>query len=425
MFKRLKTRILLMNMVIISVLLLGALGALVISAHNGTRDIIKKDIYLSFTEWKKVEEIIEKYEITDSTDLDDDLINTGEYRRLPWILRMSAFARINKDNGSETILFLINPYEGIYEYVVKNVDAYEDELFFFDYEGKAWAGRLYSNDTSQVYVFLDVETKMAYNDRLIITSLIIYAITLGLVFLISLYLTNRAIKPIGIAFDKQKQFISDASHELRTPLTAIRANADLLMSRKNKQLGADTKWLEFIREETERMTVLTEELLYLAEVDNKYNPVKTGISFSFSDVVKKHTFGMDAVAYEKNIEMEQNIENDIEVMGNKEKLSQVVIILINNALKYTNEGGIIKVDLKKHRNYAILSVTNSGEGIIPEDIDKIFDRFYRNDDVRNSIGGSHGLGLAIAKAIVDGHGGSLTCSSKPGGPTEFIMKIEI
>jgi len=396
-----------------------------ISTYKGNYDIIRKDIYLSYNEWRKVEDTIEEYRINDIEGLDVSLLETGEYNRIPWILRMSAFARVSKDTGKESILYVINSYEGIFEYVVGNVVTDEEELYFFDYEEKSWAGRLYSHDSSDVYVFLDVTTKISYLNRLVITSLIIYVITLCLVFLVSLYLTKRALKPVSIAFEKQKQFISDASHELKTPLTAIRANTDLIIARKRNQLGSDIKWLEFIREETERMTSLTEELLYLAELEDKYNPTSIKYKFNFSDVIKNQFFGIEAVAFEKNIKMEQNIEEGIEVTGNKEKLSQVVVILINNALKYTNEGGIIKLDLKRNRNNTIFTVTNSGVGINPEDIEKIFDRFYKIDNSRKSKEGSYGLGLAIAKAIVDNHGGSITCKSKPQGPTEFIMKIEI
>ena len=427
MLKSFKTKIMLTYMIIISVLLLAALSAIYNFTYNSTYEIIQRDIYQTIIEWKNVEKIIEEYEINSKiSGLDETLVDTGEYRRIPWYLRNSIFVRIDPTTSSETILAMNNDHNGIYNYLIENHKVEEDKRYQFNFEGKEWVvwSHTGKSSNSKTYTFINISTKAAYLDRLILTCIIVFASTLIIVFAISLFLTNRAVKPIEFAIEKQKQFISDASHELRTPLAAISANAELVIKRKKKQLGNDLKWLEYIKEETERMGLLTDELLYLAEIETKYNPSEVRHRFNFSDEVKKQVIGLEAVVFEKNVSFVYDIENGIEITGNREKLSQAIIILINNALKYTDQKGKIEVKLEKIRNYAVFCVSNTGEGIVAEELPKIFDRFYRSDNVRNSGDRSYGLGLSIAKAIVESHGGELSCESKPGDITKFIMKIK-
>jgi signal transduction histidine kinase len=427
MLKSFKTKIMITYMIIISVLLLAALSAIYIFTYNSTYEIIQRDLFQTIIEWKRVEGIIEEYGIESKiSDLDVTLVDMGEYRRIPWYLRNSIFVRIDPATSNETILAMNNDHKGIYYYLIENHKVEEDKRYQFGFEGKEWIvwHHIGKNSNSQTYTFMNISTKAAYLDRLIVTCIIVFSSALIIIFIISLLMTNRAVKPIEYAIEKQKQFISDASHELRTPLAAISANAEVVIKRKKKQLGTDLKWLEYIKEETERMGLLTDELLYLAEIENKYNPSEVRHRFNFSDEVKKQVIGFEAVVFEKNIDFNYDIENGIEINGNREKLSQVIIILINNALKYTDEKGKIEVKFEKIRNYAVFCVSNTGDGIEAEELTKIFDRFYRSDNVRNSGDGSYGLGLSIAKAIVESHGGDLSCESKPGETTKFTMKLK-
>lgn len=426
MFKRLKSRILITNMVIISVLLMGSMAAIYLSTHNGTNELIRKDIIQSMIEWRTVENIIANYDIdADEVNLEDALLETGEYKRMPWQLRVSVFARVNYDNNQIKVLSFSSEYSKINAYVRDNVQYNDEERFYFNFVQKTWAGWTKDYGDSRVYIYLDVTTKMAYLDRLVVTSILVFSATLIAVFVISLFLTNRAVKPVDIAFKKQKQFISDASHELRTPLAAIRANVDLIISKRKSQIGSDLKWMEYIKLETDRMNELTNELLYLAELEDKYNPHEVVYKFNLSDEVRKQVFGMEAVAFERNLKIDHFIEEGIEISGNKEKVAQVIVILINNAMKYANDNGTITIYLSKSRNYAVLEVENTGNGISRDEISRIFDRFYRSDAVRNSNEGSYGLGLSIAKVIVDSHGGSINCESNPEGPTKFTVRLKI
>jgi signal transduction histidine kinase len=245
-----------------------------------------------------------------------------------------------------------------------------------------------------------------------------------IIFLISNFLTNRSIKPIKKAFDKQKQFISDASHELKTPLAVISTNVEVLLSNQISKESQDWKWLSYIKSEVERMGHLTKDLLYLTQMEGVEKQKLLRYPFNLSEKVEQQLLGMEVLAFEKNIEMDYEVQPNLIVEGNAEQLIQVVMILLDNALKYTPEQGKIKLNLRYSNHQVILSVKNTGEGIQPEDINRIFDRFYRVDKVRSRTSGSHGLGLSIAKAIVEQHEGKIFCESISGEITIFTVKLK-
>ena len=147
-------------------------------------------------------------------------------------------------------------------------------------------------------------------------------------------------------------------------------------------------------------------------------------SFNFSDKIEQMLLSVEAIAFEKNIKLEYALAPDAEIVGNPEQLSQVIMILLDNAIKYTPENGEIKANLTRTQHHFLLTLTNTGEGISPDDLPHVFDRFYRGDKVRSRQANSYGLGLAIAKTIIDQHGGKLTCESVPGEHTTFSVKLK-
>ncbi|WNS42377.1 HAMP domain-containing sensor histidine kinase [Paenibacillus sp. MMS20-IR301] len=292
----------------------------------------------------------------------------------------------------------------------------------FTLDDSRWIYMIKHNSSEKIVVFLDITAQQK-----ILTNLIYTFTAVGLLMLIILYFTsrffaNRSIAPVREAFEKQKQFIADASHELKTPLTIINTNADVLLSNSDDTIHNQAKWLQYIKSETRRMTRLTNDLLYLTEMDDS----RTGMvhsKFNMSDAVENIILTMEAVIFEKNIAFDYNIEPGLTVTGNSEQIKQVVMILLDNAVKYTNPKGAVTIALQKQNSDVLLSVSNTGEGIAAEHLTRIFDRFYRTDTSRARKQGGYGLGLAIAKSIVDQHKGKIYAKSAAGESATFYVQL--
>jgi two-component system, OmpR family, sensor histidine kinase CiaH len=271
-------------------------------------------------------------------------------------------------------------------------------------------------------VFLDITSRYAILTNLIYTFLAVALAMLIVIFFISRFFANKAIKPIKETFDRQKQFIADASHELKTPLAVINTNAEVLLSNSEDTIKNQSKWIHYIKSEVVRMTTLTNDLLYLAKVDQ--SDIKLiSTDFDLSEAIENVILTMEASIFENKIQLDYSVEPNVIINGNSEQFKQVVVILLDNALKYTNPKGKISLSLKKFNTKAIMTVANTGEGIPEEHLDKIFDRFYCIDKSRSRNSGGYGLGLSIAKAIVEQHTGKISVKSKVNDNTTFTVEI--
>nr|WP_320023989.1 HAMP domain-containing sensor histidine kinase [uncultured Acetobacterium sp.] len=267
----------------------------------------------------------------------------------------------------------------------------------------------------QILVFVDQRISNEMMDRLITTSLIIGVISLVVLFFISLFLANLMVRPVEEAFEKQKRFISDASHELKTPLSVITVNADVLEG----DIGAN-KYLSYIQSEATRMNGLVNNLLTLAKLDSMgCQPVFS--EFDLSNAVLSIALTFESTAFEENKRYQLNIEPGLRFIGDIDKIKQVAAILIDNAIKHTEDEGLVDVSVKKLGDKIHLEVFNSGEGIPENQQAKIFERFYRYDESRSKETGGYGLGLAIAKSIVDEHKGKIKIKSEINQWAKFIV----
>lgn len=297
-------------------------------------------------------------------------------------------------------------------------------------EGSYWKyvisrDEIYS-DTADFYIAAkNIDSEVGVLEKLAFTLICVLLLTLILVFLICLYFANRSIKPIEAAWEKQNQFIADASHELKTPLTTINTNIDVLLAHGDCTIDSEKKWLMYIKDESTRMAKLTNDLLYLAKIEHNSENKTVFSAISLTNEVRSVLLTMEAVIYERNLTTEDNIKDDIVIKGDNEQIKQLVMILLDNAIKYTPKGGKITVTLSAADKHAVLSVRNTGDGIPPEDAEKIFDRFYRSDKSRARSSGGYGLGLAIAKSIAASHGGTIKLSCARGKYTEFIVRLPI
>lgn len=271
------------------------------------------------------------------------------------------------------------------------------------------------NNEYTLVVFLDNTDFDATFNTLIRYTLIFSAVSLVVIFLASVWLSKRIILPLEESHKLQKRFISDAGHELKTPIAVIDANTEVL----ENEIGKNN-WLSNIRYENNRMSLLIQELLELAKADKN---VEAKEDVDLSHIVVGEILPFESIAFEKGKTINyDNVEDDIIVKGNPNKLGQVVSILIDNAISYSHPNTEIDVKLIKEKNRAVLSVTNSADEISTDKAEHIFERFYRIDDARTDAG-HYGLGLSIAKSIVDAHGGSITLNSKDNKVT-FTVAIK-
>ena len=238
---------------------------------------------------------------------------------------------------------------------------------------------------------------------------------------ISYIFTGKALKPVKESWIKQKEFIADASHELRTPLTVIQTNLDVMMSDDEGTIEENEIWLDNAYSETRVMADLIDQLLTLAKVDaNETN--HDIIEISLSEIVENLTDNMQIMAKNKNLNIVTDIKEDVIIKGDYDKIRRLVVILIDNAIKYTEEGSIT-IKLYTEKKQKVLSVKDTGIGISDEDKKRIFDRFYRSDKARNRKFGGTGLGLSIAKWIVESHRASIDVDSNIGEGSTFIVKF--
>lgn len=230
-------------------------------------------------------------------------------------------------------------------------------------------------------------------------TLIFGGVALVLFFFLSVFLARKIVAPLEESYQKQKQFISDAGHELKTPVSVVNANAELL----SRELG-DNQWLQNIQYENERMGMLVGQLLDLARTENVTPQMER---IDFSRLVAGEALPFESVAFEKGLALNSNITNGITVEGNSTQLKQLTSILLDNAIRHSKPDGEVHLTLTKDHGIAELSVINKGDEISPEHRERIFERFYRMDTARNGEDKHYGLGLSIAKAIVDAHHGHI------------------
>ena len=274
-------------------------------------------------------------------------------------------------------------------------------------------------------------TKIAFIERsqydtmlfeLLKTFIVIGCISLIVLLLISIYLTNKSIIPIKETFEKQKQFIADASHELKTPLAIIKTNTSLILSQPDDTIKNQSKWINYINSQTDRMSILINEMLSLAKMDTAENQLPLS-HINLSKIVESMLLMFDAIIYENNINLETNISKDLFVNGDKESLKKLFSIIMDNAIKHTNKQGTITVSLFTYKNKIKMIIRNTGEGIASENLERVFERFYRVDNSRDRETGGYGLGLSIASSIVKQHNGKIYARSKVGEFTSFIVEL--
>jgi signal transduction histidine kinase len=271
-------------------------------------------------------------------------------------------------------------------------------------------------------VVLDVTTSTQHLRSTAFTLITIALVSLIFVYFVSKLITELSVKPIEEMFKRQGEFFSDISHELRTPLTAAITNLAVIQANKAETVQSQEKWVGFLKDQLDRLVNLVNEMLYLEDIGSG---VETNERINFSELVEQQIKGLSAYINEKGLGLNVCIQEEVYYHGELEALTRLVSVLVDNAIKYTPEGGSISLNLAEAERRVYLTVENSGEGIEPEDLDRVFDRFYRVRKSRSRNEGGQGLGLAIAKSVVEKYGGTIKITSTVGANTIFSVELPI
>lgn len=237
-------------------------------------------------------------------------------------------------------------------------------------------------------------------------------------------LAGRTLRPIQIMMDEQNRFISDASHELRTPLTSLKSAFEVYLRSKDNTLKEAKTLIGESVEEVNKLQLLSDSLLQLAQYQ-KPNGQMRFENIRLSEVVRDAVRKIKPVAMQKQVALGYG-ESELRVNGNRFGLTDLLVILLDNAVKYSPSGAKVEVTAKKTDHHVLVSVKDEGIGIAREDMKHIFSRFYRADSARSRKDtGGYGLGLAIAKKIAETHGGTIEVKSTPGKGSEFTVRLPL
>lgn len=238
------------------------------------------------------------------------------------------------------------------------------------------------------------------------------------------FLAGRALLPIRRSWVKQQRFVADASHELRTPLAVLRLHAELLLRHPERNIIDESDNIAVILQESKRMGMLLESLLTLARSDSNQLELNSKV-FPLENVVRQAGKAFEQLASLKDIRFEMSVGERLPVNGDEERLHQLLVILLDNALNFTPSGGKVRLDCKRQDHLVSITIEDTGIGISEKQIPHIFERFYRGDQARSRQKGGSGLGLSIAKWIVDKHGGAIRVESKQEAGTRMTVTLPV
>ena len=277
--------------------------------------------------------------------------------------------------------------------------------------------RLTDTGEGRLLIALDARLEFISARRSLRSSALVASLACLLLSVGAHLLIRRMLRPVQESFERQKQFAWDASHELKTPLAVISANAELL----GRDIGPN-EYLGYIQSEVKRTDALVQSLLTLARMDK--GAVKAEMKrLDLSKAVLGVALPFESTVFEAGRTLETDVPEGVFVRGDEAMLQQLIVILLGNALKYSNEGGLIRLSLAQRGRGALISVYNTGPGIAPENLEKIFDRFYREDLSHGGEVSGNGLGLAIARTIAEAHKGHIRAESNPGQDATFTVTL--
>lgn len=276
--------------------------------------------------------------------------------------------------------------------------------------------RVNAQDGTSLIIFVDMSASMLSVFKLLFQSLLIGALTLIAMFILVYIFSSRAVAPVVESLDKQKRFITDAGHELKTPLAVISANVDVLELESGKN-----EWTSSIKNQIKRMNDLVKNLLTLSKMDEEVIHVVYS-DFDMSKTIREVADSFEAIASSKGKNYLVEVEDGIHLTGDKNAITQLSSLLLDNAMKYSSDKGRIFVKLSKANNIQ-LEVSNTCDNIPTGNLDRLFDRFYRADSSRSRETGGYGIGLSVARAIATSHGGTIEAQREGDHIIRFLVTL--
>lgn len=274
-----------------------------------------------------------------------------------------------------------------------------------------------SADDYKMIVFVDCSKELNTYYSFLISGFEISALGVILVFVLSVFLSKIAIKPIETGYEKQKQFITDASHELKTPLTVIDANTEII-----EMENGESQWTKSIKSQTSRLAKLTEGLVTLAQMDESGNKLQQD-TFDLSELCNEICYSFEPLAKSGGKTFDFKIQNDVKYKGNEDSINRMFSVLLENAFKYSDDNGKISFIMSKSNKKIKIRVYNSVVHIEKGEHNEFFERFYRADGSRNSKTGGFGIGLSVVYETVNAHKGKIVCISNDENSVEFNITL--
>lgn len=346
-----------------------------------------------------------------------DFIPHGMSPEIPYEARYFSAMILRKGTIEEADVSRIVSVDlkSVDDYVQKAMESEKDRGFIEQFRyAKQTDGRMTR------IIFLDCGRKLDSFRTFMWTSMAVGLLGCVIVFIIFLFAAGRIVHPIAESYEKQKRFITDAGHEIKTPLTIIGANLDLLES----DYG-ENESISDIRTQTKRLSTLTGDLVYLSKMEEAESTL-TKVAFPVSDLIAETAQQFNALAQTQRKAYRVQVEPNLTMCGAPDAIRQLINILLDNAMKYSPDEGIVTLDVYTQKKMLFISVFNTTfVPISKESITHLFDRFYRTDASRNSETGGHGIGLSIAQAITTAHDGKITAETQGGSNFKITVTMPL
>ena len=395
MIRHLRWKVVATNMLLISLVLLAVFAAVVLISRNNYRRSVQQQLYQA--------------------------LESGDYgSRQPGAEGIPCFVAEVYASGMARVAgnsyYDLSDQSQLAAIVTEALAQEEDTGLLADFHLRYLRKTGY---TSTLIAFTDTTLESTTMRSMAAVCSLAGSAALLVLFLCSYLLSGVVTRPVGAAWAQQEQFLSDASHELKTPLTVILSSAELL---NQSALPEQAVYIDNIREESRRMKLLVEDMLTLSRTQRSAGSLPEQTA-DLSEAAMTAALRFEPVAFEAGKRLEYDIAPELPVRGDGGKLGQALAALLDNAVKYSAGGTDIRLTAEKQGRFAVVTVADSGPDIPADKLPHIFDRFYRADEARTD-GDSFGLGLPIAKAIIDAHRGTLRCESG-GGVTRFIITLPL
>ena len=418
MIKKLRGKFILVNMLLVTLVLAATFVTVLVSTSNR----LEKDAKLRLTISLDADRLPEapKREIGVGHMPPDGFFPSGKERfaKPLFSISVSADGSVSEITGRENI-DIVN--DEVFAEMIDDIVERGDEYGIISSEKLRY--KMLSDADGYRIAFADRTEELSTLRSLVAVSLLVGAGSLLIFLVISICLSRWILRPVELSWKQQTQFVADASHELKTPLTVILANLGIVLSQRDSTVASQAKWLDSTRTEAQRMSGLVNDLLYLAKSDFDKKSVLLS-RINASDTVTSALLAFEPVAFEQKRTLESSIEDGLYINGDEKKLMQLCMILLDNAVKYSGEGGTVSVTLRRSQDKIKLIIKNTGDIIPPEQLGHIFERFYRADDSRARSKGGYGLGLAIASSICDAHKAKISALSTGEDGTVFTVSFK-